>query len=68
MVASSKGGRFRSAGCKTLLPRHVCVMNSRSRRSVTGCNMYNARAQSYVNAVLNQYQSLATRAGWPIPY
>jgi hypothetical protein len=36
--------------------------------SVLGCNMFNDRAQGYVAAVINKYQSLAARAGWPNPY
>ena len=36
--------------------------------SVSGCGMYNARAQSYVNAVLGHYRTFAASAGWPDPY
>ncbi len=37
-------------------------------RSVLGCNMYNARAQAYVTAVLTHYQEFSLRAGWPYRY
>jgi hypothetical protein len=36
--------------------------------SVLGCNMYNMRAQAYVDAVLAHYEEFSQRAGWPIPY
>ena len=36
--------------------------------SVSGCGSYNARAQSYVNAVLGHYRTFAASAGWPNPY
>lgn len=36
--------------------------------SVSGCGAYNARAQSYVNAVLGHYRTFASSAGWPDPY
>jgi hypothetical protein len=37
-------------------------------RSVTGCNTYNLRAQTYVTAVLAHYAGFAERAGWTNPY
>jgi Transglycosylase SLT domain len=36
--------------------------------SVSGCDMYNARAQGYVNAVLGHYRTFAQSSGWPNPY
>jgi hypothetical protein len=36
--------------------------------AVTGCAMFNARAQSYVTAVLGHYAPFAKAAGWPNPY
>jgi hypothetical protein len=36
--------------------------------AVTGCAMFNSRAQGYVNAVLGNYQQFAQSAGWPYPY
>jgi Transglycosylase SLT domain len=36
--------------------------------AVLGCNMFNARAQSYVDAVLGHYHGFARSAGWPDPY
>jgi Transglycosylase SLT domain len=37
-------------------------------RSVLGCNMYNMRAQTYVDAVLAHYQEFSARALWPYRY
>jgi hypothetical protein len=36
--------------------------------AVLGCSMFNARAQSYVDAVLGHYHGFARSAGWPDPY
>jgi hypothetical protein len=36
--------------------------------AVTGCATFNARAQSYVTAVLSHYGPFAKAAGWPNPY
>ena len=36
--------------------------------AVLGCNMFNARAQAYVDAVLTHYHGFARVAGWPDPY
>lgn len=36
--------------------------------AVTGCAMFNTRAQSYANAVLGHYGTFAKAAGWPNPY
>jgi hypothetical protein len=36
--------------------------------AVLGCNMYNARAQAYVTAVIGHYHTFARAAGWPDPY
>jgi hypothetical protein len=36
--------------------------------AVTGCAMFNARAQSYATAVLGHYATFAKAAGWPNPY
>jgi len=36
--------------------------------SVSGCGIYNERAQFYVNAILVHYRLFSSRAGWPNPY
>jgi len=36
--------------------------------AVLGCNMFNARAETYVTAVLTHYHAFAQSAGWPDPY
>lgn len=36
--------------------------------AVLGCGMFNARAQTYVDAVLGHYRPFAQSAGWPNPY
>jgi hypothetical protein len=36
--------------------------------AVTGCAMFNTRAQNYVTAVLGHYGTFAKAAGWPNPY
>lgn len=36
--------------------------------AILGCNMFNARAQAYVTAVLGHYHGFARSAGWPDPY
>jgi len=36
--------------------------------AVTGCGMYNSRAQAYVNAITSHYHQFAQEAGWPDPY
>jgi hypothetical protein len=36
--------------------------------AVLGCGMYNARAQTYVDAVLGHYHPFAKSANWPDPY
>jgi hypothetical protein len=36
--------------------------------AVTGCAMFNSRAQGYVNAVIGHYHQFAQAAGWPDPY
>jgi hypothetical protein len=36
--------------------------------AVSGCAMFNSRAQGYVNAAIGNYHQFAQSAGWPDPY
>ncbi len=36
--------------------------------AITGCGMYNARAQEYVTAITSHYAEFAQEAGWADPY
>jgi hypothetical protein len=36
--------------------------------AVSGCAVFNSRAQGYVSSVLSNYQQFAQAAGWPDPY
>jgi hypothetical protein len=36
--------------------------------AVTGCGMYNARAQMYVDAITSHYHDFASASGYPDPY
>jgi hypothetical protein len=36
--------------------------------AVSGCAVFNSRAQGYVSSVLSNYKQFAQRAGWPDPY
>jgi hypothetical protein len=59
----------RFAGCT---PAVYVLMSAGAFNSgdnaVLGCNLYNARAQAYVTAVLGHYHPFAISAGWPDPY
>ena len=69
IVGSLKALRAKYAGCTDAqyVLMSAGAFNS-GDNAVTGCAMFNARAQSYVNAVLSHYGPYAKAAGWPNPY
>jgi hypothetical protein len=69
IAGSLKALRAKYAGCTDAeyVLMSAGAFNS-GDNAVTGCAMFNARAQSYVNAVLSHYASFAKAAGWPNPY
>jgi hypothetical protein len=69
IAASLKALRAKYAGCTDAqyVLMSAGAFNS-GDNAVTGCAMFNARAQSYVNAVLSHYGPFAKAAGWPNPY
>jgi hypothetical protein len=69
IVGSLKALRAKYAGCTDAqyVLMSAGAFNS-GDNAVTGCAMFNARAQNYVNAVLSHYGPFAKAAGWPNPY
>jgi hypothetical protein len=69
ITGSLKALRAKYPGCTD--PQYILMsagaFNS-GDNAVTGCAMFNARAQSYVDAVLSHYHPFAKAAGWPDPY
>jgi hypothetical protein len=61
--------RARFPGCTTAqyVLMSAGAFNS-GTNAVTGCSMFNARAQMYATAVLGHYATFAQGAGWPNPY
>ena len=69
IVGSLKQLRAKYPGCTDAqyVLMSAGAFNS-GNNAVTGCAMFNARAQNYVNAVLSHYRTFAKAAGWPNPY
>jgi hypothetical protein len=69
LVGSLKALRAKYAGCTDAqyVLMSAGAFNS-GMNAVTGCAMFNTRAQSYVTAVLGHYGTFAKAAGWPNPY
>jgi hypothetical protein len=69
IAASLKSLRAKFPGCTDAqyILMSAGAFNS-SMSAVTACATFNARAQSYVDAVLSHYHPFAKAAGWPDPY
>lgn len=69
ITGSLKTAQMSFPGCTTAqyVEMSAGAYNS-GDNAVTGCAMFNSRAQGYVNAVLGNYKQFAQSAGWPDPY